>query len=96
MVRLNSFSTCSGPRGRGDVVILRLASQQKIAHAAAHPERAETGGLEMADDFNGSGTQRLVSHLCLRFTIYAAFGKAEGFAPVSIFTNLAHGLAEIR
>ena len=44
------------PRGRGDVIIPRLASQQKIAHAAAHPERAEARALEMADDFNGRGT----------------------------------------
>ncbi len=32
-------------RVRGDVKILRLASEQKIAHAAANPERGESGGL---------------------------------------------------
>jgi hypothetical protein len=42
------------PGVRGDVVILRLASEQKIAHAAADPERAETGVLQAANDFNGS------------------------------------------
>ena len=36
-------------RGRGDVVIARLAAEQKIAHAAAHPEggrsrRSASGG----------------------------------------------------
>ena len=30
---------------RGDVKILRLAAEQKIAHAAAHPERSKAGGL---------------------------------------------------
>jgi hypothetical protein len=33
--------------------------------------------LETADDFNGSSTQRLVSHLCLRFTIYAAVWQSR-------------------
>src|ERR1035437_9899484 len=76
-------------RGRGDVVIARLASQQKIAHAAADPERAEARSLETADNFNGSGTQRLVSHWW--FTMYDLRGglaSRTGVAPVSIFMNL--------
>jgi hypothetical protein len=38
----------------------------------------------MADDFNGRGAQQLVSHLCLRFTIYAAVwqvGQASRLSP---------------
>ncbi len=39
---------------RGDVKILRLAAQQKIAHAAAHPERGKTGRLQADNDFAGN------------------------------------------
>ena len=37
-------------RGGGDVVIARLAAQQEIAHAAAHPEGGKPGVLQPADD----------------------------------------------
>ena len=51
---IEQFFDLLRPGVRGDVVILRLASEQKIAHAAADPERRETRGLQAADDFNGS------------------------------------------
>ena len=36
--------------GGDDVIITRLAAQQEIAHAAAHPEGREAGALQPADD----------------------------------------------
>ena len=38
---IEEFLDLLRPGVRGDVVILRLASEQKIAHAAADPERVE-------------------------------------------------------
>src|ERR1700683_1060419 len=38
-------------RVRGDVEIIRLASEQKIAHAAADPERGETRALQIGNNF---------------------------------------------
>ena len=57
--------------GGGDVVIARLAAQQEIAHAAAHPEGGEPGALQPADD--GVARVRGSVRGCsrhLRFTIY--------------------------
>ena len=48
--RLEQFLDLFRPRVRGDVVILRFASEQKIAHAAADPERGEAGRLQAADN----------------------------------------------
>jgi len=53
---------------RGDVVILRFASEQKIAHAAADPEGLKSSRVEAANDFLWGFAWRGVGHL--RFTIY--------------------------
>ena len=55
-------------RVRGDVVILRLASEQKIAHAAADPERREARRLQAAD--NVWRQFRAVNAWWRSFTIY--------------------------
>ena len=47
--------------GGGDVVIPRLAAQQEIAHAAAHPEGREPGALQPADDGERGIPRRLGS-----------------------------------
>ncbi len=57
MVLLEQFLDLFRARVRGDVVILRLASEQKIAHAAADPERGETGRLQTADNAYGQFTR---------------------------------------
>src|ERR1039458_5760723 len=44
---------------RGDVEILRLAAEQKIAHAAAHPERGEARALQATNNFSGDFTRRI-------------------------------------
>ena len=38
---------------RGDVEILRFASQQKIAHATADPERSKARALQAGHNFSG-------------------------------------------
>ena len=69
---LEKFLDLFRSRVRGDVVILRFASEQKIAHAAADPERGEARRLQAADNFHGSFAwcERVVIY-DLRFTIYA-------------------------
>ena len=68
------------PRVRGDVVILRLASEQKIAHAAADPERGEARRLQAADDFIASLAWCDAYHL--RFTIYDLRVESQTVAAV--------------
>jgi hypothetical protein len=48
--------------------MLRVTSEQKIAHAAANPERGEGRLLQACNNFFGDGFGRIGCHL--RFTIY--------------------------
>ena len=59
-VRLKSFSTCAGQGIGGDVIVLRFAAQQEIAHAAADPIGGEAGLLKAGDE-DGGGIARGVS-----------------------------------
>jgi hypothetical protein len=47
-------------RVRGDVKILRFASEQKITHTTADPERGETSSLQTADNLNCSFLRRKI------------------------------------
>ena len=50
MVLLEQLLDLFRARVRGEVVILRFPSEQKISHATANPERGEAGLLQTADD----------------------------------------------
>ena len=50
---LEKFLDLFRPRVRGDVKILRLASEQKIAHTTADPKGGKAGGLQAPDNFQG-------------------------------------------
>ena len=48
--------------GGGDIIIIRFAAQQRVTHAAAHPERRESAALEPADNGERSASGRIGRH----------------------------------
>ena len=78
---LEKFFNLLRSRVGGNVVILRLASEQKIAHAAADPERGEAGRLQAADNFSGGCARRSIHAGILPQTRNAAKPQPKSKSP---------------